>query len=81
MRIQDGALPTRYFANQRIDPVNLYTYDSLDQLTSATGWEAGVPSKGPHFFTFDDPSPRSAYRQSYRYDRGGNLLELSHEGP
>lgn len=81
VRIQDGALPTRYFANQRIDPVNLYTYDSLDQLTSATGWEAGAPSKGPHFFTFDDPSPRSAYRQSYRYDRGGNLLELSHEGP
>uniref|UniRef100_UPI0010357176 RHS repeat domain-containing protein n=1 Tax=Pseudomonas sp. Sample_10 TaxID=2448269 RepID=UPI0010357176 len=67
--------------NQRIEPVNRYVYDSLYQLTEACGWEAGSASKGPHFSTFDDPAPRANFRQVYRYDAGGNLLELTHEGP
>lgn len=81
LRIEDAAIPTRYFANQRIDPVNGYDYDSLDQLICASGWEAGGANKGPRFSTFDDPAPRSAYRQTYRYDQGGNLLQLNHAGP
>ncbi|MCP1499760.1 insecticidal toxin complex protein TccC [Pseudomonas migulae] len=80
LRIEDAAVP-RYFANQRIDPVNQYAYDSLYQLISATGWEAGGANKGPQFSSFDDPGRRGNYRQTYRYDRGGNLLELTHEGP
>jgi insecticidal toxin complex protein TccC len=79
--IEDAAQPIRYFANQRIEPVNRYRYDSLSQLIEATGWEAGSVSKGPQSSTFNDPAPRANYRQTYRYDEGGNLLELIHEGP
>jgi len=81
LRIEDAAVPVRYFANQRIEPVNRYDYDSLDQLIRATGWEVGGTNKGPQFSAFDDPAPRGNYCQTYRYDRGGNLLELSHQGP
>ncbi|WP_223447773.1 RHS repeat-associated core domain-containing protein [Pseudomonas sp. BF-R-19] len=81
LSIEDGALPIRYFANQRIEPVNRYGYDTLSQLIEATGWEAGSANKGPQFSTFDDPAPRANYRQTYRYDTGSNLLELTHEGP
>jgi insecticidal toxin complex protein TccC len=81
LSIEDAALPIRYFANQRIEPVNRYVYDSLYQLIEATGWEAGAANKGPQFSTFDDPAPRANYRQRYHYDAGGNLLELIHEGP
>ncbi|MGF6522649.1 RHS repeat-associated protein [Pseudomonas laurylsulfatiphila] len=81
LSIEDAALPIRYFANQRIEPVNRYAYDSLSQLIEATGWEAGGANKGPQFSTFDDPVPCANYRQTYRYDAGSNLLELTHEGP
>ncbi|WP_353741552.1 RHS repeat-associated core domain-containing protein [Pseudomonas fluorescens] len=81
LSIEDVAQPIRYFANQRIEPVNRYAYDSLSQLIEATGWEAGGANKGPQFSTFDDPAPRANYRQTYHYDTGGNLLELTHEGP
>jgi len=81
LRIEDAALPVRYFANQRIDPVSDYVYDSLDQLIKAGGWEAGGANRGPGFSRFDDPQACARYTQTYRYDRGANLLELTHEGP
>jgi insecticidal toxin complex protein TccC len=81
LSIEDAALPIRYFANQRIEPVTRYAYDSLDQLIKATGWEAGGTLQGPAFSRFDDPLTFANYTQTYRYDRGGNLLELSHQGP
>jgi len=81
LSIEDAALPTRYFANQRIEPISRYSYDSLSQLIEATGWEAGGANKGPQFSTFDDPAPRANYRQTYHYNLGGSLLELTHEGP
>jgi len=81
LSIEDAALPIRYFANQRIEPVNCYFYDSLSQLIEALGWEAGGANKGPQFSTFDDPAPRANYRQTYHYNLGGSLLELTHEGP
>jgi insecticidal toxin complex protein TccC len=81
LSIGDAALPIRYFANQRVEAVNRYAYDSLSQLIDAMGWEAGGSNKGPPFSTFDDPAPCANFRQQYRYDPGGNLLELIHEGP
>ncbi|MDO7899430.1 RHS repeat domain-containing protein [Pseudomonas citrulli] len=81
LSIEDGALPTRYFANQRVEPVNRYRYDSLYQLTEAFGWEAGRASRGPGFNRFDDPGAVANYQQTYHYDAGGNLLELIHVGP
>jgi RHS repeat-associated protein len=71
-RIEDKALPVRWFANQRIEPVSLYRYDSLSQLRQASGWEAGIAGGGP--------TAVANYTQSYRYDAGGNLLELTHVG-
>lgn len=81
LSIEDAALPVRYFANQRVEPVNRYVYDSLYQLINATGWEAGGSNQGPTFSRFDDPASCANYSQSYCYDRGGNLLELTHDGP
>jgi insecticidal toxin complex protein TccC len=81
LSIEDAALTIRYFANQRIEPINRYGYDSLYQLIEATGWEAGGANQGPLFSPFDDPAAVAQYTQTYRYDRGGNLLELTHNGP
>ncbi|WP_338579553.1 RHS repeat-associated core domain-containing protein [Pseudomonas sp. ML2-2023-6] len=78
LSIEDKALPIRYFANQCIEPINRYRYDSLYQLISATGWEAGAASKGPA--QIRNPQAVATYRQTYRYDAGGNLLETVHQG-
>ena len=72
LSIEDKALPVRYFANQRIEPVSRFTYDSLYQLTEASGWEAGAGDGGP--------TAIANYWQTYRYDAGGNLLKLTHVG-
>ena len=80
VRIEDAALPVRYFGNQRIDPISAYAYDSLDQLIDASGWEAGRLRQGPAGCGLDDPAAIANYRQTYRYDASGNLLELVHVG-
>ncbi|WP_323154186.1 RHS repeat-associated core domain-containing protein [Pseudomonas alvandae] len=80
LSIEDHALPVRYFANQRIDPLSRFVYDSLYQLIEATGWEARPVSQGPDSVGRNDPAAVGNYRQTYRYDEGGNLLELVHFG-
>ncbi|MCP1499763.1 insecticidal toxin complex protein TccC [Pseudomonas migulae] len=82
LSIEDAALPIRYFANQRIEPVSHYWYDTLYRLIEATGWEAGSVNHGPSSSaTTADPATPGNYRQTYRYDAGNNLLELTHFGP
>ncbi len=76
--LEDRAQPLRHFANQRIEPRCEYRYDSLYQLIEATGWEAGMSNRGPG--TLNDPQAGANYRQTYRYDASGNLLELAHVG-
>ncbi|VVO50416.1 hypothetical protein PS896_00256 [Pseudomonas fluorescens] len=80
LSIEDKAQPIRFFANQRIEPISRFTYDSLYQLSEASGWEAGARNQGPEFAGRADPAAFSNYRQTYRYDAGGNLLELTHVG-
>ncbi|RVD76168.1 RHS repeat domain-containing protein [Pseudomonas koreensis] len=80
LSIEDKAQPIRYFANQRIEPISRFTYDSLYQLSRASGWEAGAVSQGPASAGRADPAAFGNYRQTYRYDAGGNLLELTHVG-
>ena len=80
LSIEDKALPVRYFANQRIDPISRFSYDSLSQLIEAFAWEAGGPNQGPNSIGRIDPSAVSNYRQTYCYDAGGNLLKLTHVG-
>ncbi|MCJ8206618.1 RHS repeat-associated core domain-containing protein [Pseudomonas sp. RGM2987] len=81
LSIEDAALPIRYFANQRVEPINRYDHDTLYQLIKATGWETGSVSRGPQFDRFPDPGAVANYQQTYHYDAGGNLLELVHIGP
>ncbi len=81
LSIEDKALPIRYFANQRIEPVSRFVYDSLYQLTKASGWEAGSASQGPQSMGRVDPAAISNYHQTYEYDPGGNLRNLIHVGP
>lgn len=78
LSIEDKARPLVHFANQRVDPLCKYAYDSLYQLIESRGWEAGASNRGPgqRF----DPGAVSNYRQTYRYDAAGNLLELAHHG-
>ncbi|WP_434578363.1 RHS repeat protein [Pseudomonas sp. Z5-35] len=80
LSIEDKKQPIRYFANQRIEPVSRFAYDSLYQLIEATGWEAGAANQGPDSVGRNDPAAVSNYRQTYRYDEAGNLLELTHVG-
>ncbi|MDD2046169.1 RHS repeat domain-containing protein [Pseudomonas putida] len=80
-RITDLAQPTRYFANQRVDAVNDYAYDSLAQLIRATGRESADACIGPGLpGLMPDPERLLNYTQCYQYDRAGNLLELCHQG-
>lgn len=80
LSIEDKALPVRYFANQRIEPISRFSYDSLYQLIEASGWEAGGPNQGPESVGQADPAAVSNYRQTYSYDESGNLLTLTHVG-
>lgn len=77
----DAVSSTRYFANQRVEPVNRYAYDSVYQLIEATGWESGGLNKGPFFNRFADTRAVGNYRQTYTYDASGNVLSLVHVGP
>lgn len=81
--IEDRAQPTRHFANQRIEPVSTYHYDTLYQLIEASGREAAGGNQGPDLPGFQsppDPSQWANYTQTYAYDAGGNLLKLTHVG-
>ncbi|MBD9443936.1 toxin, partial [Pseudomonas sp. PDM04] len=66
LSIEDAALPVRHFANQRIEPLNRYRYDSLYRLIDATGWEAGGVDHGPASRVGADPAMPGNYRQTYR---------------
>ncbi|MBX8503150.1 hypothetical protein K5D31_24990, partial [Pseudomonas cichorii] len=68
--IEDRAQPIRYFANQRIEPVSTYQYDTLYQLTEATGRELAPANHGPVFADFQsppDPTQLANYTQTYDY--------------
>lgn len=80
--LQDLAQPTRYFKNQRIDPVNRYVHDSLYQLVEATGSEVSQPSHGPALPGWQttplDPNQLRNYVQTFDYDAAGNLKRRHH---
>ncbi|MNK93623.1 putative deoxyribonuclease RhsA [compost metagenome] len=84
MSIEDAAQPIRYFNNQRIEPIKTYHYDTLDQLIEATGWEAKSGHGDPALPDLQplplDPNQVGNYSQTYHYDAGGNLLDLTHVG-
>ena len=82
VELEDATLATRHFANQRIEPIRRFTYDSLYQLIAASGWETAKPSLGPDLPIWHTPdtSQMVNYSEIYRYDAAGNLLERIHLG-
>jgi insecticidal toxin complex protein TccC len=77
-RIEDHVFQPRYFANQFIDGHRDFIYDSLSRVTSATGYDDAPPSDIPGLPQPGDPNNRLNYTRTYKYDRGGNLIELRH---
>ncbi|MFJ2488974.1 RHS repeat domain-containing protein [Pseudomonas sp. NPDC087639] len=76
--IEDHAFEPIYFANQLVDGHRDFTYDSLYQLTSATGYDDGPLSDIPGQPQPTDPKNRLNYTQTYQYDPAGNLIKLCH---
>lgn len=82
LRIEDHTLPTVYFANQRVEGLREYAYDSLYRLISATGFEAEVPNLKPglpELVQPIDPGHRYRYSEHYTYDKGNNLIARCHQ--
>ncbi|MBB3242327.1 insecticidal toxin complex protein TccC [Pseudomonas sp. Tn43] len=82
--ITDHLHVTRFFANQRIDGLREFTYDTLSRLRSATGLEsmgASTQPQLPGLIPPGDPTLLGNYSQSYEYDPGGNLTKLTHTSP
>ncbi|WP_387691694.1 RHS repeat protein [Photorhabdus sp. RM71S] len=85
--VRNDAEATRFWRNQKIVPENIYTYDSLYQLISATGREMAninqqsnqLPS--PIIPLPTDDSSYTNYTRNYNYDRGGNLVQIRHSSP
>ncbi|NBB12051.1 RHS repeat protein [Pseudomonas sp. SLFW] len=78
--IDDRAQPTRYFANQQIEPLRTFVYDTLYQLIEATGYESADENRGPAAQPFATADTLRNYTQRYEYDAGGNLQKLIHTG-
>jgi insecticidal toxin complex protein TccC len=79
--MDDQSQPVTWFANQRVDPINRYCYDSLYQLISATGREVASAGNGPGLpglISPVDPSRLQNYLQTWSYDAGGNRIEQRH---
>ncbi|MBX8502805.1 RHS repeat-associated core domain-containing protein [Pseudomonas lijiangensis] len=84
-QIEDAAQPIRFFANQRVEPISRYRYDTLYQLIEATGRGVNTAaSHGPALPGLQplppDPNQISNYTQNYDYDSAGNLLQMRHVG-
>jgi RHS repeat-associated protein len=94
--IQDNAQQIIFFANQRVEPSNDYTYDALYRLIQASGREhlgqnatqQRNPPTAPDAFNafhtrFDHPGNGQAmgtYIERYVYDAVGNFLQMQHRG-
>ena len=78
LRIDDLTFKPVHFANQLIDGHRAFTYDSLYQVTSATGHDAAPGDELPGRPSPSDPNNHLNYRQTYTYDPGRNLIKLTH---
>ncbi|UVK97671.1 RHS repeat domain-containing protein [Pseudomonas sp. B21-048] len=77
-RILDHAFIPSHFANQRVDGHREFSYDSLYQLITATGYDDAPPSDLPGRPVPTATDDRRNYIQTYTYDHGGNLIGLRH---
>lgn len=82
---EDLSQPTRHFANQKIEPRSTFSYDSLYQLSAASGREVSTGAgHGPALPGLEhlpaDQSRMTNYTRHYHYDAAGNLSSLRHLG-
>lgn len=84
LKVSNDAEETRFWRNQKVVPENVYVYDSLYQLVSASGREmanAGQQSPNlPPVASFDNAT-YTRYTRTYTYDNAGNLTQISHIAP
>jgi RHS repeat-associated protein len=86
--IYDDAYEPAIFSNQQVEPRNIYAYDALYRLISATGRENFLSNampgqfETPPFvkqFPINDSKALRNYSEFYTYDSVGNFLEMKHE--
>ena len=84
LSVRNDAEETRFWRNQKVEPLSTYVYDSLYQLASATGREmANAGQQGvklPAMATLDNVT-YSRYSRTYTYDMAGNLTRIRHSAP
>lgn len=84
-QLRDEAQQAVFFRNARVEPTSTFEYDALYRLVEATGREhlgqldgmdpPDVPTLHP-----GDGNAMARYRERYRYDVAGSLLEVRHRG-
>ncbi|TDK50760.1 RHS repeat domain-containing protein [Pseudomonas moraviensis] len=79
IRIEDNAFEPTWFANQRVDGLRTFIYDSWYRLICATGYDDALPPDTPGRPRPPEEKNRLNYTQMYAYDEGGNLKELRHQ--
>ena len=83
LRVRNDAEETRFWRNQKVVPENIYTYDSVYQLVSATGREmANAGQQGSHLsLASTDDTAYTNYTRTYTCDEAGNLTQIRHSAP
>lgn len=86
-QVIDGAEDTQFWRNQKVEPENTYTYDSLYQLVKSTGREMANSGQQGNTLSLAtipfpvDPSAYTLYTRIYTYDTAGNLTQIQHNSP
>ena len=94
--IRDLAQQTVFFRNRRVEPSTSYTYDAVYRLVEAAGREhlgqngggSLLPPAAPGYHDGPrtgvlhpgDGNAMGTYREYYRFDAAGNLVEMIHRG-
>lgn len=78
VRIDNHAFKPVYFKNQLIDGSRVFSYTSLYQLLTATGHDATPAADVPGLPLPSDPGDHLNYKQCFEYDKGNNLIKLTH---
>ena len=86
--IADHAQQTVYFRNQVVSPSSRFIFDAIYRLIAAEGREHAGSAEDPapgytdipriHLPLPDDGEAMHRYREQYRYDAVGNILEILH---
>ncbi|WBU47298.1 RHS repeat protein [Kosakonia pseudosacchari] len=85
--VHNDAEETRFWRNQKVVPDNVYIYDSLYQLVSASGREMATANPSGRSLPSvmlpipADSSAFSSYTRTYTYDRAGNMTQIRHIAP